>query len=243
MNVDNSENDDENVIDFGEQAERIKNLKQDQDKKEKNKEPLFNLPGFVKILMALVLLPYFGLEVYAHFDPSAKDFVYTHFGFVPAYWFDASYYDFYLPLSLITYNFLHGGLLHIIMNSVMLLAFATGVEKFVGGKKMLLLFFLSSLGGVLLHTIIYSSSAVPVIGASAGLSGLFGALLILMRDGGMMGANIRIMPFIVLWVVISIITGVFMSVDGAEIAWIAHLGGFFAGLGLMKLDYFRRGRY
>lgn len=240
MSVDNSD-DEDNVVDFDEQAERIKSLKQDQDKQQKKqtKEPLFNLPFYVKMLMICMLVPYFGLEIIAHFEPETKDWVYRHFAFVPILWTSWQNADLYMPLSLITYNFLHGGILHIIMNSVMLLAFATGVEKFIGGKKMLMLFFLSSLGGIFLHFIIYTGSPTPVIGASAGLSGLFGALLVLMQQSGMMGMNVRIMPFVILWVIISVVTGVFMSVDGAEIAWIAHLGGFFAGLGLARLHYFK----
>lgn len=236
----------ENVVDFEEQVERIRRLKEAEDKKNPTHpthQPLFNLPPFVKILSALMLFPYIAVEILGIFNPEAKTLIYMHFGFIPAHWSDIGAFVWYDPLTLITYNFLHGSILHIIMNLVMMLAFASGVEKFIGGKRMLLIFFISSFAGAFSHYFFNLHSDIPVIGASAGLSGLFGALVIMMQQKGMMGQKASIVPFVILWVVASIIFGSLGSPDGQSVAWIAHLGGFFAGLGLMRLDWFRKKLY
>lgn len=237
-------NDDPNsVIDFTEQAERIRNLKKKQEKEQATrtpKEPLFNLPDITKYLAVAILLPFFVLEIWNIFDPTIKAHAYSYFGFVPARWNGAMDFMFYTPLSLITYNFLHGSILHLLMNGVMLLAFGAGLEKFIGGKRMLIIFFIASLAGVMTHLAFNWGSDSPVIGASAGLSGFFGALIILMQRRNIMGitGKMGLKPFIFIWVIVSIIFGMMGSPDGSSVAWIAHLGGFFAGMGLMKISYF-----
>ena len=238
-------NEEDNIVDFDAQAERIKNLKKKHDEAEKKKEPkepLFNLHPAVKLLAILILVPYFVLEIWSNFNFDIKGIAYMNFGFVPAQWDGHLPFTIYTPISLITYNFLHGGLLHIGMNTIMLLAFATGVAKFLGGKRMFVIFFVSSLAGVFSHYLFYIGSPEPVIGASAGLSGLFGALIVMMQRTGMMPSGPRgIWPFVFLWVFVSILFGMMGTPDGhGTVAWIAHLGGFFAGIALMQINWFIR---
>ena len=236
-----SDDGENNIIDFDEQTKRIRNLKKKEHKDKKPpREPLFNLPPMVKILTGLIILCYIALEVWENFDPNIKSDAYRMFAFIPLQWSDMHYFSWHTPFSLLTYNFMHGGILHLIMNSVMLLAFGTGAEKFLGAKRFIVIFFLSSVAGVAFHFVFHIGSISPVIGASAGLSGLFGALIVVMMDKGMlpMGKN-GIWPFVIIWVIVSVLFGSMGSPDGGTIAWIAHLGGFFAGLGLIQLNWFR----
>src|ERR1019366_2346356 len=90
---------------------------------------------------------------------------------------------------LVTAGFLHGGLFHILMNSWVLFDLGAQVEELYGSSRMLVIYFLSTVGG-------FYASAVwsPAIsmGASAGLMGLVGAMIALgVRHRNAMGAAIR----------------------------------------------------
>jgi membrane associated rhomboid family serine protease len=100
----------------------------------------------------------------------------------------------------------------------------------------LLLYFISGLFGALLHTLLYPDMDVPMVGASGAISGLFGGVIMLMYMEGMMGQGYRkLIPFIVIWIGVSIFFG-FFGVPGTDnpIAWTAHVGGFIGGLLLYK---------
>jgi membrane associated rhomboid family serine protease len=136
---------------------------------------------------------------------------------------------------------LHGNWLHIIMNITMLMAFGTGVEQWYGAKKYIVFFILCGLFAIIPEFIIQPELQSPLIGASGSLSGLFAAiLLILQRQGRLPTGKYGIWPFAMVWVGISVLFGLFgTQMAGAPIAWLAHLGGFFAGYALTRLTYFK----
>ncbi len=142
----------------------------------------------------------------------------------------------------VTHQFLHGGFAHIFMNMLMLAAFGTGVERVIGGTKLLILFLICGVAGALAQFVIFPESLSPVIGASGSISGLFGAALrLLARQSRQRGQNMRLLPIAAIWIGMSLIIG-FTGLPGtgeAQIAWAAHIGGFVAGLALFGL--FSRG--
>jgi membrane associated rhomboid family serine protease len=72
-----------------------------------------------------------------------------------------------------------------------------------------------------------------MVGASGAISGLFGGVLRLMQS---LGGLRRLWPLIVLWVGASVLLGLVGFPGVAEsIAWVAHIGGFAAGLLLFPL--------
>jgi len=77
---------------------------------------------------------------------------------------------------------------------------------------------------------------VPVVGASGAISGLFGGVLrMLARTAA--GRRRGIWPLIALWIIVTVIAGQ-TGIPGepdAPIAWVAHLGGFAAGLAIFGL--------
>lgn len=208
-------------------------------------EPMFNIPPNIKIMALLLIVPFLALELIAGFIvPDVHAQVFTQFGFIPALWTGDFNPDLLMVLSLVSYNFLHGGWMHLGMNVVMLIAFAAGVEKSLGGRRLWLIFFLSSFGGVVAHTIFNLYSFAPLVGASAGISGLFAALLVIMLRSGMMPSKHGIWPFVALWVGMSVLFGLFTPIDpGASVAWVAHLGGFGTGLALIHMKWFSRPLY
>lgn len=122
---------------------------------------------------------------------------------------------------LITAAFLHGGLLHIAMNSWVLFDLGPQVNESFGTPRFLTIYFVSSVTGYLAS--MYWSSAVS-IGASAGLCGLIGAMIALgTRDRSAFGAAMR--RQYVQWMIYLLIFGLVISgVDNA-----AHLGGLAGG--------------
>lgn len=221
-----------NIVDF-------KKPKKKQEDKPSH-PPMINLPPITKYLLILIIAIHVGLFFVNDAD---KAFILLNFGFIPSIWTGQSAYgfDLYALFSPLTYMFLHGTLMHIIMNSAMLMAFGAGVEQWMGSKKFLIFFILCGLCAVVVETIIHPFSTNPVIGASGAESGLFAAILILLQSQGRLPTGkYGIWPFAAFWIVLSLIMGLVGGVImGGQIAWAAHLGGFIAGFGLLKINYFK----
>lgn len=197
-------------------------------------EPLINLPPITKYMLGVFITIYLAITFL--FNDEQAHWVFIHLGFIPGRFTGVALFEPLMFLTPITHMLLHGSWLHITMNGIMLLAFGSGVERWIGGKKMLLLFILSGLFGVAAHFILNYSSIYPVIGASGGLSGLFAAALVMINrhHAGMTG-KYGMWPFIALWIGISVLFGFIGSPDGAQIAWAAHVGGFLGGFVVIKL--------
>lgn len=143
-------------------------------------------------------------------------------------------------LAPVTYQFLHGGWGHLGANMLGLLMFGSGVEQRVGTGRMIGFALACGIIAALIHCLVYPSATLPVIGASGAISGLFGgALRFIVRQGGMSQAagDRQVLLFALVWIAFEAITrGGMGQVEG--VAWVAHIGGFLAGLFLFK--YFDR---
>ena len=84
---------------------------------------------------------------------------------------------------------------------------------------------------------LYPLSSNPIIGASGGISGIFGAMIYLMNktqnDVRNTQHRSRMIPIIVAYIGITALIGMIGGPDGASVAWIAHIGGFLSGIGIM----------
>ncbi len=159
------------------------------------------------------------------------DWVVLTFAFIPARYTRPGAFDWGAVAAPLSAMLLHGGWLHLVMNMVALLAFGAGVERRMGGARMLALAVVCGLAGAAAHLTVYPRSVEPVIGASGAISGLFGGVLRLLprrRPGrGLQG----VWPAVAAWVAANVAFGlVGLPEAGAGIAWVAHLGGFAAGL-------------
>jgi rhomboid protease GluP len=129
---------------------------------------------------------------------------------------------------LVTAGFLHGGLLHIFMNSWVLFSVGAQVEETYGTARFLVLYFVSNVLGFLASTLF---SPALSIGASAALFGLIGAMIAAgMRSNTSMGAAIKAQY--TQWVIYMLVIGLlpFFNVDTA-----AHIGGLAGGFALAWL--------
>jgi membrane associated rhomboid family serine protease len=195
-------------------------------------EPAINLPPATLALLALTLGVHALLEFLA---PRSVWLIFDVLGFVPARYsggIELGWPGFVAPFA---YLFLHGDWMHLLVNLVTLAAFGAGVERRVGASTMLSLYFLCGLVAAAAHFAVYPDSDDPVIGASGAISGLMAGALLVLRERGAMGGN----PLIYLagvWIVVFTLPDLLsLSVaGGARVAWVAHIGGFVAGLVLFQ---------
>ena len=123
---------------------------------------------------------------------------------------------------LVTAGFLHGGILHILMNMWVLFDLGAQSEESYGTARFLTIYFVATVLGFLAS--FFWAPHVPSVGASAGICGLIGAMIALgVRDGSSWGAEIR--RFYIRWVIYLLVFGLlFPQTDNA-----AHVGGLAGG--------------
>jgi len=154
--------------------------------------------------------------------------------------------------SFITYMFVHGDWTHLLFNIMWMLAFGSAVAKRAGSVQFLIFSALCGVAGVLTHLALHFGELVPVVGASAAISGqmagalrfMFGAQnadLASSRDIARVPlativstlTNLKFLGFLGVWVLLNVLFGlggVQLDNSGASIAWEAHIGGFVCGL-------------
>jgi rhomboid protease GluP len=137
---------------------------------------------------------------------------------------DAIYYGQWWRL--VTAGFLHGGAIHILMNSWVLFDVGAQVEQIYGARRLVVIYFVSTVGGFVASTMWSNSLS---IGASAGLFGLIGAMIALgVRYKSSVGSAIR--GFYMRWAMYGLVIGLLPGIDNA-----AHVGGLAAGFGCAYL--------
>jgi len=151
--------------------------------------------------------------------------------------------------TIITSMFLHGGWMHLGGNMLYLWIFGDNLENRMGHLRYLLFYLLCGIIASLAHVFATAKFSpdemlVPSLGASGAISGVLGGYLLLFPKGRvrvLMGRGITEVPaFIALgvWIVFQVISGMGMlggHEGGGGVAYAAHVGGFVAGMVLVKL--------
>ena len=130
-------------------------------------------------------------------------------------------------LMFVTYAFLHGGIVHLAMNCVVLLALGKFSAARIGKGKTLLVLFLSAIGGGLAFGLL-TNSLVPMIGASGavfGLIGLWQAWDYRVRQK----LRLPLQPLVMAILALVAVNLVFFVILDGGLAWEAHLGGWLVG--------------
>lgn len=199
-------------------------------------EPIFNLPPVTKLFCFVLIVIQLAMCALEFVMPEWRNAIFQSLAFVPARYTGGMEFGWQGIASPLTHMLLHGGWLHLGMNVATLAAFGAGLEKFFGGRKLVALFVVSGIAGAFAHFALYPAATNPLIGASGGISGLFGGILMMAHSRGMMdGGKKMLIAFIAIWVGISLFFGFFgMPGQEGEIAWTTHIGGFIAGLLLFK---------
>ena len=147
--------------------------------------------------------------------------------------------------ALVTSMFLHGGWMHLIGNMWFLWIFGNNIEDSMGHLRFLLFFLLTGLAASAGHILSSPGSTVPMVGASGAISGIMGAYLVLYPRVRILTLFffiifIRIFPLpawvmLAYWFAIQLLSGTSTPATGSGVAYWAHIGGFVAGLVLVKL--------
>jgi membrane associated rhomboid family serine protease len=140
--------------------------------------------------------------------------------------------------QLLTYQFLHGGMMHLVLNSVGLYFFGRPMELMLGRRSFLKLYLLSGLAGGVFQIALAAASTQfsgPVVGASAGICGLVAAFALLSPDSVIylfFVLPVRAKYFLPLMIVLSAVF-IFTS-RGDGVAHGAHLGGTLFGVAYLR---------
>ena len=132
----------------------------------------------------------------------------------------------------VSYMFLHGGLLHLLMNLLLLFVFGPAVEKRMGGKVFAAYYFTCGIGGAAFSLIInFFNPLGPMIGASAAVLGVALAFAMFWPDEPIhvfpLPMPIKVKWLVAFFVVIDLLAARSGAQDG--VAHFAHLGGFLLG--------------
>ena len=157
-------------------------------------------------------------------------------------------------LTILTSMFLHGGLLHLLGNMWALYIFGDNVEDRMGPVRFLIFYLLCGAAAALVHVLMNPGSMIPTVGASGAISGVMGAYLVLFPFARVITLvplfffpyffEIPAIFFIGVWfagqLVSAFMTSALAPPDVGGVAWWAHVGGFVAGMVLVRLFIVRR---
>jgi membrane associated rhomboid family serine protease len=150
---------------------------------------------------------------------------------VPRFW----------PWQVVTYGFLHGGLLHLVLNMYALWLFGTRLEYLWGSRRFAAYYLVCVIGAALAQMVVSEISlaqggdAYPVLGASGGVFGVLLAFGLTFPEARLMllfpPIPIKAKWFVLIYGVIELTAGVTGTLEG--VAHFAHLGGMLTGLLLL----------
>ena len=146
--------------------------------------------------------------------------------------------------TLLTSMFIHGGWGHLGGNMLFLWIFGDNIEHRVGHLRFLIFYLVCGIAAGLAHIVFNSGSAIPTVGASGAISGILGGYLLLfprnrvyvMTWGGV--AAVPAVMMLGLWILLQFINGFGTVADTPEtggVAYLAHIGGFIAGMVLAPI--------
>ena len=223
-------------------------------------EPIFNVPTVVTVTLAALVLVH-AVRFWV-LTPEQDVQLLLLFSFIPARYDATVLAQGAVPGGLgaeiwtfVTYALIHGDWTHLGLNGVWLLAFGTPVARRFGALRYLAFFAVTAAAGAAAHLVTHSNAFVPMVGASASISGFMaaamrfafqrgGPLRLIGRDQGdayrvpalpltQVVRDARVLIFLVVWFGLNLVFGIgSIGLDGGEqaIAWQAHIGGFLAGL-------------
>lgn len=204
-------------------------------------------PAMLTVALVVLNVLAFLFEVSQRSEAAVQSFV-TAWGVVPREYASGRDLAPLIPVpfwtTLVTSMFLHGGWLHLGGNMLYLWIFGDNIEKHIGHARFLAFYLLCGLAAGLAHIFFNLGSSVPTIGASGAISGVLGGYLVLFPRNRvrvlMRGGVVPVPAFLVLglWIAIQFVNhlgSIAQTPETAGVAYLAHIGGFVAGLVLAPL--------
>ncbi len=211
-------------------------------------------PSRTRPLITLALIA-FNVAVFVYqlgLDEREAQRLFEHTALLPARLLDAAAHGPELELleaasTLVTSQFLHGGILHLVLNLWALWIFGDNVEDRLGPLRYLCFYVACGAAAGVAHVLASPNSIVPTVGASGAISGVMGAYIVFYPRARVVTLvpvlfyplffNLPAVVYLGLWFVLQVLSGLAESGDsgGGGVAWWAHIGGFAAGLVLVAV--------
>lgn len=136
--------------------------------------------------------------------------------------------------------FMHGDIMHIFGNMLFLFIFGDNLENILGHIRYLAFYLLCGFAAAFAQIITGPDSIIPMLGASGAISGVLGGYLLLFPSRPVralifnMVTTVPSFVAIGIWIVYQLVLGYLTPSGGGGVAYAAHIGGFIAGLVLIK---------
>lgn len=143
--------------------------------------------------------------------------------------------------TILTSMFMHAGLSHIGGNMLYLWIFGDNLEDRLGHIRYLVFYLLCGIIAALAHIFTDVNSVIPTLGASGAISGVLGGYLLLFPRRNVHAiifySIVQVPAFVALglWIAFQLFQGYLTPAGGGGVAYMAHIGGFVAGLLLVKV--------
>ena len=143
-------------------------------------------------------------------------------------------------LTPLTATLVHGGIIHLAFNMLMLVWCGTMVERVLGRSSLIVLYLVGAYVSAIAQWLTDTTSAIPMIGASGAVSAVIGAFSLMygqqkrIVSSPTLNRALNALWLLAAWVVLQVMTGLLAGQQGFLLATPAHIGGFLAGLLLQR---------
>jgi membrane associated rhomboid family serine protease len=137
--------------------------------------------------------------------------------------------------------FMHGDFMHIFGNMLFLWIFGDNIENMIGHVRYAIFYIICGIAAAFGQIILGPDSIIPMLGASGAISGVLGGYLLLFPTNRVRALIFNIfttVPAYValgLWIGVQLLQGYFAPAGQGGVAYAAHIGGFLAGVALIKV--------
>lgn len=195
--------------------------------------------SFPLVTIGLILVNFFVFINMQSLGPQGAGELFYVFGFIP------SKYTEYTGLSItytpfITSMFIHGSFVHLIGNMWILWLFGDNVEDSMGKARFIFFYLICGFAAGYTHYLINPHSTIPVVGASGAVAGIMGAYFLMFKHAKILTYvppiflfNLPAWVYLGFWALTQLwfgTAGVIFPDNYGQIAFWAHIGGFFIGM-------------
>jgi membrane associated rhomboid family serine protease len=153
------------------------------------------------------------------------------------------HFDTPLPVyfNFLSSMFMHGDIMHIFGNMLFLWIFGDNLEDRLGHLRYAIFYILCGFAAALAQIIMGPDSIIPMLGASGAISGVLGGYVLLFPHKRVRAFIFRFLTEVPayaavgIWIVYQIVVGYLTPTGTGGVAYAAHIGGFFAGLAMIKI--------
>jgi rhomboid family protein len=137
--------------------------------------------------------------------------------------------------------FMHGSIMHLGGNMLFLWIFGDNLENLVGHLRYVIFYLVCGFAAAAAQVILGPDSIIPMLGASGAISGVLGGYVLLFPQRQVRAVifyfltTVPAFVAIGIWIVYQVVLGYYSSVESGGVAYVAHIGGFVAGIALIKL--------